>query len=99
MWEQVPRDEQETIINVDYYEKKMTFYTSRKSVAQRLKRKVGEPTSVDKINGRISGVTYVRGLHEDDVKKFFSISSVIGSFRKLRDNEEIDDEEESNEED
>ena len=42
MWEQVPRDEQETIINVDYYEKTMTLYTSRKSVAQRLKKKVGE---------------------------------------------------------
>ena len=94
MWEQIPRDEQETIINVDYYEKKMTFYTTRKAVAQRLKKKVGEPTSIDKMNGRISGVTYVRGLHEDDVKQFFSISSVIGSFRKLHDNEEIEDEEE-----
>lgn len=99
MWFQVPRDEQETIINLDYLEKKMTFYTTRKAVAERLKRKVGEPTSVDKTNGRICGVTYVRGLHEDDVKQFFSISSVIGSFRKLRDNEEFDDEEESDKED
>ena len=98
MWEQVPRDEQETIINVDYYEKKMTFYTTRKAVAQRLKKKVGEPTSIDKTNGRISGVTYIRGLHEDDIKQFFSISSVLGSFRKLHDNEESYEEETDEEE-
>ena len=85
MWEVVPRDEQETVISIDYFEKTLTFYTTRKSVAERIKKKVGEPTSIDKTNGKISGVTYVRNLHDEDVKKFLSISSIIGGFRKQND--------------
>lgn len=85
MWEIIPRDEQETVINIDYFEKTLTFYTTRKSVAERIKKKVGEPTSVDKTNGKISGVTYVRNLHDEDIKKFLSISSIIGGFRKQND--------------
>lgn len=94
MWEIVPRDEQECLINIDYFEKKLNFYTSRKSVAERLKRKVGEPTKVDMTNGKISGVTYVRNLHDDDIKQFLSISSLVGGFRKNNNqNEEYIEEE------
>ena len=82
MWEIIPRDEQETLINVDYFEKTLNFYTSRKSVAERLRKKVGEPTKVDMKNGKISGVTYVRNLHDEDIKKFLSVSSIVGGFRK-----------------
>lgn len=89
MWEIVPRDEQETVINIDYFEKTLTFYTTRKSVAERIKKKVGEPTKVDKTNGKISGVTYIRNLHDEDVKKFLSISSIIGGFRKQNDENDI----------
>ena len=32
-WIVMSRDEQETIINIDYCEKKFSLYTSRKSVA------------------------------------------------------------------
>lgn len=85
MWEIIPRDEQETVINIDYFEKTLTFYTTRKSVAERIKKKVGEPTSIDKTNGKISGVTYVRNLHDEDIKKFLSVSSIIGGFRKQND--------------
>ena len=52
MWEIIPRDEQETIISFDYFEKTMTFYTSRQSVARRLEKKVGEPTKIDMINNK-----------------------------------------------
>ena len=89
MWEIVPRDEQETVINIDYFEKTLTFYTTRKSVAERIKKKVGEPTSIDKTNGKISGVTYVRNLHDEDIKKFLSISLIIGGFRKQNDENDI----------
>lgn len=82
MWEIIPRDEQETIINIDYFEKTITVYTTRKSVAQRLKKKIGEPTSVDKNNGKIYSVTYKRNLFDKDVSKFFSKMLLIGSFRE-----------------
>lgn len=81
-WEIVPRDEQETLINVDYCEKKITIYTSRKATGERLFKKIGEPTKTDFHNGLISGVTYVRNLFDKDVAKFFSKGLIIGSFRE-----------------
>ena len=92
-WYAVGRDEQESIINIDYCEKKMTFYTSRKSVAERLRKKVGEPTQIDTQNGLISGVTYIRNLHDKDVKQFLSISTIIGGFRNeyISDNKTIEE--------
>jgi len=81
-WIVMSRDEQETIINVDYYEKKLSLYTSRKSVAERLRKKVGEPSHTYTQDGLISGVTYDRDLHDKDIKAFFSISTIIGGFRQ-----------------
>ena len=80
-WEIVPRDEQETLINIDYCEKKLTVYTSRKATGKRLLKKVGSPTKIDYHDGLISGVTYIRNLFDKDVAKFFSKSLLIGTFR------------------
>lgn len=87
-WEIVPRDEQETLINVDYCDKKITIYTSRKATANRLAKKIGDPTKIDYNNGFVTGVTYVRNLFDKDVAKFFSKTLIIGTFRK----EDIEDE-------
>lgn len=80
-WEVVPRDEQETIITINYYDKTLTFYTSRKSVAERIKKKVGEPTDIDENNNKISSVSYTRNLHDKNIKAFLSMSTTIGGFR------------------
>lgn len=80
-WLGIPRDEQETIINVDYCEKTLTVYTSRKSVAERLIRKIGQPTIIDKTNGLVTGITYERSLFDKDIAKFFSKMLIIGAFR------------------
>ena len=82
MWEIIPREEQGTFVNIDYSEKKMIFYTSRKSVAKRIEKKVGKPTKIDYINGKIAGVTYVRNLYDSDVKSFLTKGIIIGDFRK-----------------
>lgn len=81
-WEIVPRDEQETVINIDYYQKIITVYTSRKQTGIRLLKKIGEPTKTDFHDGLISGVTYVRNLFDKDVAKFFSKMLLIGGFKK-----------------
>ena len=39
-WEIIPRDEQETLINIDYCVKTINVYTSRKQVGERLKKKI-----------------------------------------------------------
>jgi hypothetical protein len=81
-WEIVPRDEQETLINVDYCEKKIIIYTSRKATGDRLLKKIGEPTKIDYNNGLVSGITYERNLFDKDVAKFFSKGLIIGAFRE-----------------
>lgn len=91
MWEIVPRDEQETIINIDYFEKTITVYTSRKQVAERLKKKIGEPDYTDKIEGKISGITYRMPLHDKRVKQFLSIGNIIGGFRNNYEDEEAEE--------
>ena len=80
-WEIVPRDEQETLINIDYYEKTINVYTSRKQVAERLKKKIGEPTDVYKNGNKIYAVNYKRNLFDKDVAKFLSKMLLIGAFR------------------
>lgn len=87
MWALIARDDQETAINIDYCEHKMVVFTNRKSVGERLRAKIGEPTRTDLVNGKIYGVTYERSLYDDDVKKFFSKGLLIGAIR-LVDNEE-----------
>lgn len=88
-WEIVPRDEQETIINIDYCEKIIKVYTTRKSVADRLIRKIGEPTKIYSCNDRIYGIVYERNLFDKDVAKFFSKLLLVGSFRD--ENEEVEE--------
>lgn len=81
-WEIVPRDEQETLINVDYCDKQITIYTNRKATGNRLMKKIGKPTKIDFHNGSISGITYKRNLFDKDVAKFFSKTLIIGTFRE-----------------
>ena len=80
-WEIIPRDEQETLINIDYCEKTINVYTSRKQVGERLKKKIGEPTDKYVSNGKIYAVNYKRNLFDKDVEKFLSKMLLIGAFR------------------
>jgi hypothetical protein len=83
-----PLDEQETTMRVDYYERKITVYTNRKSVAIRLKKKLGEPTKIYEYDGKINGVEYTRNLFDKDAARFFSKMLIIGTYRKHESNEE-----------
>ena len=91
-WEIVPRDEQETLINIDYCEKTINIYTSRKQVGERLKKKIGEPTDKYVSNNKIYAVNYKRNLFDKDVAKFLSKMLLIGAFRDENsvDNESIE---------
>ena len=90
-WIIVPRDEQETIINIDYCEKTISVYTSRKQVGNRLEKKIGEPTKKYTDGDKIYAVEYKKNLFDKDVSKFFSKMLMVGSFRD--NDEEIDESE------
>ena len=85
MWYEIPRDEQETVINIDYYERTISLYTTRKAVANKLLKKLGQPTRVDTIEGKTASVEYRRNLSDPDIRSLLTISTIIGSFRNKRD--------------
>lgn len=74
--------EQETIINIDYYERVIYIYTCRKYIADRLQKKLGQPTKVYFTNNRINAVRYE--LPFDRKKEISSVLSrplLIGNMR------------------
>ena len=60
-------EEQEAIISIDYYEKVLHIYSSRKSVIQRLYAKLGEPNKIDYINKALTGAIW--NISFEDKKK------------------------------
>lgn len=81
-WALTPLAEQETTLNVNYDEKVVRLYTSRKAVAKRLYAQLGEPEIINEQNDVISSVTYVRSLQDKNIKPIFTMGVLIGQFRK-----------------
>lgn len=92
-WGIVPLDEQETIINIDYYDKTISIYSSRKSVGKRLEKKLGEPDKVTTLNGKVVAVNYNKKLTDKDIRPILSMSTIIGGFRNSNDSDLTEDEE------
>ena len=92
-WGIVPLDEQETIINIDYYDKTISIYSSRKSVGKRLEKKLGEPDKVTTLNGKVVAVNYNKKLTDKDIRPILSMSTIIGGFRNSNDLDLTEDEE------
>lgn len=53
-WEKIPLEEQETLINIDYYEQCARIYSTKKSVCRALARKIGKPDSEQYYGNQIS---------------------------------------------
>lgn len=74
--------EQETLININYYERVVFVYTCRKSVADRLRRKLGQPTKIYCTNSKISGVRYDIGFeNKKAITSILSRPLLIGNMR------------------
>lgn len=83
-WYAVPREEQETIVNIDYEERTLNLYTTRKSVANKLLKRVGEPSEIETIDGKICSVSYKRKLWDKDIRCFLSVGTLICGFRQTK---------------
>ena len=93
-WISIPIDEQETIINLDYFEKVLTVYTTNQATSKRLQKKIGEPTSQDYIQDKISSTTWKIPFQErEKAKKVLSLGSLI-TVHQSRSNEESSSDEE-----
>lgn len=74
-------EEQESIIRIDYYEKRITVYTCRGSAYKRLTRKLGEPTQIYYTKGQISGVEWEIDFQDKRIKSVFSRPLLIGTMK------------------
>lgn len=77
--------EQETVINIDYYEQVIFVYTCRKNVAERLYKKLGQPSKIYITQNKISGIRY--DIPFKDKKTITSILSrpiLIGNINKQK---------------
>lgn len=83
-----PKDEQETIINIDYYDKVITLYSTKEHIYKTLSKYLGQPNKIDYYNGCISSFEYRLGFNDDNLKKIISISTLIGMHnrRKIKEN-------------
>lgn len=74
-------EEQETTINIDYFTKSIRCYTSRNSVYNRLKAKLGEPTKTYYTQKQISGAYWnIPFIDKKRMNVIFSKTIVIGQF-------------------
>lgn len=76
-------EEQETIINIDYYEGFLELYTSRKAIFERIEKKIGIANKIDYTNGLISGGRWK--IPFSDKKKLTSLLSrplLIGNIKQ-----------------
>lgn len=75
------REEQETIINIDYFEKIVILYTSRESVYKRLISRIGQPTksyyTLDK--KFITGVKWEIPFNDKKSTRIFSKTLIVGN--------------------
>ena len=75
-------EEQETIINIDYCKKEVSLYTSRRSVYERIAKKIGQPSRRYYTDKKISGANWI--IPFDNKKKITTILSrptLIGNMK------------------
>lgn len=77
MWNNIPREEQETVVNFDYSDKTIHLFTTRYSVANRLARRIGEPNKTNYSNNKIDSVEYKMSMGDNRVRKLLSMSALI----------------------
>ena len=79
MFYKTSKEEQETIINIIYSKKELSIYTSRKSVYERIKRKLGDPNKIYYTQRKITGVRWNIPLKDKKrVKIVLSRPNIIG---------------------
>ena len=70
--------EQESNILVDYENKKVTFYTSRKTIFYRMLQRLGKPTNTYFIGKQITGGSWLFDFKDKRTNIVFSKTLLIG---------------------
>lgn len=77
-WEKIILNEQETLINIDYYEKVVSLYTTRSIVYKKLLKLIGEPIEKSICNNLIYGAEWKIPFKErKKISKMFNLSNLL----------------------
>lgn len=75
-------EEQETVINIDYFESIVKIYTSRKSIYERLCRKIGTPQNIYSTKNKITGAKWqVPFSDKKTISALLSRPTLIGNIK------------------
>lgn len=68
-WKRYKKEEKEVIINIDYEDDRITIYTNNSTVGCNLYRRLGEPTVIGRIEGKIADAEWRLPFTEIDIIK------------------------------
>lgn len=75
-------EEQETIVNIDYYNKAVLLYTSRRAVYERIVKKIGEPTKKYYTDKKINGANWIILFeNKKEITSILSRPTLIGNMK------------------
>ena len=75
-------DEQETIIHIDYFHKHVNAYTSKKSIYERLCRKIGNPQETYYTKNKITGAKWIISFSDrKTITSLLSRPTLIGNIK------------------
>ena len=80
-WQKIDRNEQESILLLDYEQKEINFYTSREAVYKRMLKIFGSPTKTFYTKGLITGVNWTLSFDDKKASKLFSKKLLIRKFK------------------
>ncbi len=73
--------EQESTVNIDYFNREISIYTCRKAVYNRILKKIGNPTKTYYINNLISGARWNISFTDSRAVKIFSKKLLIRKYK------------------
>lgn len=75
-------EEQETNINIDYFESSVKVYTSRKAIYERLYKKIGEPKEIYYTKKKITGAKWIIPFsNKKTISSLLSRPTLIGNMK------------------
>ena len=79
-----PKDEQETIVYIDYFDKTITLYSTKEHILKSLTKVFGKPYKIDYFNGMISSFEYKVSFDDSKLKSILSINTLVGSHNRRK---------------
>lgn len=78
-------EEQETIINIDYYAKSVFVYSCKTSVCKRLLKSLGEPNHFETYKGDVCGMKWSIPFNDKNkIKKVLISKMFIGKIKDTK---------------